>query len=303
MRRGARWGIRILCPRQDDFEGDIVISAEGLPEGVQANSLTLSGKSDRGILVVSAAEDANSWAGNIRIVGRCDRGGKEIVREAKFASLVWGHIFADSIRVRSRLTKQIPLSVSAAESAPVIIDVDTQKVWTVEIGETLELPIKVIDNGARKGTLTVEPRGLFGMLRSPPTVNINEDQTSGTLKINFTRNGNFAVETGEYQFVLHATGVATYRESLAALNQAIAEAERLREIGSTLTTEIETAKAANDDPQSIKELAGKLVRLKNEEKKLARSLASLQNTAKEKNVNFAAWSELITIRVEPAKKK
>jgi hypothetical protein len=339
LRQGATAGVKVMVPRQDGFAGEIVIKAEDLPPGVTATPLVLSGKSDQGILVLSAAPDAGSWAGDIRIVGRAKVGDRELVREARFAALVWGHIFADSIRVRSRLTERVPLGVIGHEPASVVLQPAEDKEWTVEIGQKLELPVKVVDNGTRVGTLTVEPHGLFGMHRGFPTVNIAQDASEGTLSINFTKNGNFDAQPGRYQFVLHGTGVAKYSRNSAAVARAGSEVDRISELTTALkaaaTKEQNLADAAQTSlEKSRKEAASATgdskpdldARVKKDEERLAAAtkkaqvaaekvkkaeaakatvestLESAKKTAAEKNTSFAVWSDQITVNVIPAKK-
>jgi len=339
LRQGATVGVLINAPRQDDFVGDIVITAEDLPPGVTASSLVLSGKTDRGILVLNAATNAASSAGDIRIVGRAKVGDHELVREARFAALVWGHIFADSIRVRSRLTQRVPLGVLGQEQASVSLQTTGDNELSVEIGQELEVPVQVTDNGTRVGTLTVEPHGLFGMHRGFPTVNIAQDASKGSLSINFTKNGNFDVHPGRYQFVLHGTGVAKYARNTAAVARAGADVTRINErleslktIAAKDQTVADTAKASLET--SRKDLAAATVdsrsdleaRVKNEKSrfesatkkaqaatgkvtkaeaakvKLEATLQAAKKAASEKNTSFAVWSDQITVNVLPAKK-
>ncbi|MFP6762570.1 MAG: hypothetical protein VB858_03095, partial [Planctomycetaceae bacterium] len=103
--------------------------------------------------------------------------------------------------------------------------------------------MKVTDNGTRVGTLTVEPHGLFGLHRGAPSVNIAQDSGEGLLKINFTKNGNFDVAPGKYQFVLHGTGVTQYRKNAAAVIRAEAELQRI----TTLTAALKSAAATAGD--------------------------------------------------------
>jgi len=293
LRQGATAGIRIVAPRQDGFEGDIVITAEGLPPGVSASPLTLSGKTDRGVLVLSAAGDAESWAGEIRIVGRAKAGQHSLVRDARFAALVWGHIFADSIRVRSRLTERIPLAVNGHEQAAVILEPAEKKEWSVEVGQKLELPLKVTDNGTRVGPLTVEPHGLFGLHRGAPTVNVQPDATTATLAINFSPNGNFQVEAGRYQFVLHGTGVTRYRQNVAAVTRAEADLKRISDLITKLKSEAEVSPEAT----------GKLKQAEAAQETARAAVKSATAAAAEKNTSFAVWSDQITVHVKaPAKK-
>lgn len=339
LRQGAKWGVRIVAPRQDGFMGDIVITAENLPNGVTALPLTLSGKTDRGILVISANQTAKTWSGEINIVGKAQINNQQIIREAKFASLIWGHIFSDSIRVRSRLTTRTPLSVNEQEQASVILSPVENKEWTVELNQKLEIPIIIIDNGTRKGNLTVEPHGLFGLLRSPPTVNIAEKETKGKLVIDFRPNGNFRAEPGRYQFALLGVGVTQYRHNLPASSKAAAELKRIEnlivqiksdvdrtktavdktkgvldqakqnaaQIGSKSELEAKLKKAKSDYDQAVKAsktATDKLSRAEKVKTKAAATAKSTESIAAAKSNKFAVWSDLITVIVKkPADKK
>ncbi len=339
LRQGAKWGVRIVAPREDGFTGDIVVTAENLPKGVTAQPLTLSEKTDRGILVISADPSAKTWAGEIKIVGKAQIPNQQIVREAKFASLIWGHVFSDAIRVRSRLTTRTPLSVNEQEQAPVILATAEKKEWTVELNQKLEIPIKIIDNGTRTGNLTIEPHGLFGMLRSPPTVNIAEKETERKLVIDFKPNGNFKAEPGRYQFALLGVGVTQYRHNLPASNKAAAELKRIENLivqvksdvdrtktsvnktknmldqakqnaaqaGSKSDFEAKLKKAQADYDTAVKAskaAADKLVQAEKVKTQVAAIAKSTESKASAKSNKFAVWSDLITVNVKkPADKK
>jgi hypothetical protein len=328
LRRGANWGVRIVAPRQDGFTGDITITAEGLPPGVTAKPLVLSGKTDRGVLVLSADPAAKRWAGEIRITGKAQINHKEEVREAKFASLIWGHIFSDSIRVRSRLTTRIPLAVNEDEEAPVVIAPAEDKTWAVELNQKLEIPIQLTGKGSRKGNLTIEPNELFGLLRGPPTVNIGEKETEGTLVIDFKPNGNFKIEPGQYQFALMGVGVTQYRHNLPASEAATAEVKRLEALIEAIKSDVELTEVAAEKSKStleqVKQNAEQLKqaqaaydtalkanqaakdRLKRAETALTQATNKAKSTEKKAAAadnKFAAWSKLITVNVtKPAEK-
>ncbi|WP_339733857.1 PPC domain-containing protein [uncultured Gimesia sp.] len=294
LRRGANWGVRIVAPRQDGFTGDIVITTENLPQGVSAKPLTLSSKTDQGILIISADESAKSWSGEIRIVGKAQISNQAVVREAKFASLIWGHIFADAIRVRSRLTMRMPLGVNEQEAAPVVLSPVEEKEWTVELNQKLEIPIKLTGNGARTGNLTVESHELFGMLRSPPTVNIGEKETEGKLVIDFRPTGNFKVEPGRYQFALLGVGVTQYQHNQPASIEAAAEVKRIEQLVEQIKSEVAQKKAKPDQ----------LVRAEQALAKVTATANSTKKKATPANTKFAVWSKLITVNVtKPADKK
>jgi len=301
LRRGTNWGVRIVAPRQDGFTGDIVITAENLPPGVTAKPLTLSGKTDHGILILSADDSAKSWAGEIQIKGKAQIDGREVVKDARFASLVWGHVFADAIRVKSRLTMSMPLAVNEHESAPVIISPAEDKEWTVELNQKLEIPIKLTGSGNRTGNLTIEPHELFGMQRNPPTVNIAAKDTEGKLVIDFRPTGNFKVEPGKYQFALLGVGVTQYQHNLPASQTAADELKRIEKLVEQLKADVAASKG---DAEKSKAASAKLARAEKLKTQAAQTAKSAAAKSAPASTKFAAWSKLITVNViKPAEKK
>ncbi|MCB1092146.1 MAG: hypothetical protein KDL87_11475, partial [Verrucomicrobiae bacterium] len=154
--------------------------------------------------------------------------GKEVVKTGRNASLIWGVIFADSFRVRTRLDLETVLSVIDQETAPTLVaQADPAKSWQVELNQKLDLPVAVTEYGTRKGALTVQPYGFPGMLRNPPSLALAEGAKEGTLSIEMKPGGNFTVEPGRYQFVLQGIGIAKYRQNEAAVESATEEKARL----------------------------------------------------------------------------
>ncbi len=229
LRKNGTIDYRVVALRQDGFDGDIVVTAENLPAGLTAPPLVLYGKTDGGILTIKAGADLKPWSGPIRITGRTKIAGKDVAKVARNASLVWGIIFADSARVRSRLDLETILSTSDQESAPCYIEVANAAPLTVELNQDLEIPVKVTDfDQIRKGNLTVIPHGFPGLLRSPPNVTIAEGKSEGILKMKFKPDGNFKAAPGTYSFVLQGTGIAKHVTNPAALKKAEAEVARLK---------------------------------------------------------------------------
>jgi hypothetical protein len=245
LRRGGTIALRIVAPRQDEFDGEITVTASGLPEGVTVHPLKMSGQVDQGVLIFTAATNAASWAGPIKVTGTAKVGDVKISRLARSTSLVWGMVFADAHRVRSKLDLETVLSVCAEDTTPVSLQPKDGKTdWTVELGQSLQIPVQAANLVQRKGNLTVQPEGLFGLYRSPPTVNLASDATEGTLTIKFTKTGNFAVEPGTYQFALQGTGVAPYSYHPKAEAAALAEQKRITDLQTDLSARLSKAKAA-----------------------------------------------------------
>jgi hypothetical protein len=69
IRRGGTTLYDVRVERREGFDGEVEITAEGLPPGVTCRPTRLGASQNSGSLVFQAAEDAAAWSGNIRVVG------------------------------------------------------------------------------------------------------------------------------------------------------------------------------------------------------------------------------------------
>jgi hypothetical protein len=94
------------------------LHAEGLPPGVNTQPTTIAAGANEGFVLLSSCEKPERWIGAIRILGKAKIGDSELVREARGGAVSWPVADASAEAVRPRLTRDIALAVSAAESAP-----------------------------------------------------------------------------------------------------------------------------------------------------------------------------------------
>jgi len=342
LRRGGSVIYRVVAYRRDGFEGDITVTAQGLPPGVVADPLVLSGKTAQGFLTLRATPEVAEWQGPVRISGKSPISGVEVTREARSASIVWGkRVFGNQAQVRSRLDLETVLSVVAEETEPTRIDPKENKVWSVEIGQSLEIPIKLTETGTRTGSLAVNVHGFPGLLRNPPTVAINEGQTEGVLKFDFKPSANFTPAPGRYQFVLQGVGNTKYRLNPATVVAATKEADRIKGLRPGLAENVAKAKTALTDAEkalaaakereaaaaddaargalkgtttaaqakadaakkSIQESEAKLAALGKAEEAANKAVTAAETKAKERSQPFGTYSMPITVEVTEVKKK
>ncbi|MEM7011217.1 MAG: hypothetical protein AAF585_07005, partial [Verrucomicrobiota bacterium] len=301
LRQGGSLIYRILVFRQDGFEGDIVVTAEGLPEGVTAPPLVMTGTTHEGYLTLQCAPGTPAWTGPIRIVGRAKIGDTEIAHDARSASIIWGiRVFANQRQVRSRLDEEIVLSIIDSETEPTRIATAEDKIWKVALKEKLEIPIK-IEDVARLGAMQVEVFGFPGLLRSPPKVSVPEGAKEAKLEINFTPTGSFKVVPGKHQFVLQGIGNTNYVYNPNGATRAEAEAKRIADLAAAAAEDLKKAQSAGEGDVSA--LQAKVTRanaLKAAADKAAKAAADL---AKEKKTQFATYSLPITVEVTEAAAK
>jgi hypothetical protein len=341
LRRGGSVIYRVVAFRRDGFDGDIAVTAAGLPAGVTAKPLILGGSNSQGFLTLWAAPDAAAWTGPITISGTAKVADKDLVRGARPASIIWGkRVFGNQAQVRSRLDLETVLSVLDHETEPTRIELKEDKVWTVELGKSLEFPIKLTETGTRVGGLAVNVHGFPGMKRGAPTITLGEKETEGKISIAFTPGGNFELTPGRCQFVLQGVGNSKYRQNPAAAGAATAEVARLKGLKVPFTNEVTKAKAAlvaseqalaavkqreagaADDAaraaikgevtaaqaavdtakKSVLAAETKLQTLAKVEEAAVKAATALETKAKERTQQFATYTMPITVEVTAAKK-
>ena len=244
LRKGGTAPLRVLIDRKDGFDGPITLEASGLPPGVTCPPVIATVKEDSVRLMMQATADAAGWNGIITVKGRAKVGDKEVIREARSGALVQGAADMTKEKLRSRLSVEIPLSVSATEKEPVSLEVGNGGRFTVEMGKKLEIPIKIAARNGVKGPLVITLDGLNG-LKTSPTVSIADTVQEGKLALDFTaQNGIFAPEAGTWTFVLKATGATSYRYRPEASDRAATGQKAAVEALTKATAADQAAKAA-----------------------------------------------------------
>jgi hypothetical protein len=337
VRQGGHTALRVLARRQDGFAGAITLKADGLPPGVTCPPVTIGAKDDSAWLVFKAAADAPTWAGNIVVSGTSKIGEADITRPARSGGVVWGAANITTEATRSRLDTTLAFAVSAVEKDPAVLEVATAAPLTVEMGQKIEIPVKVAANNGVKGPLTVTIEGLRGLTK-PPTLAIAENATEGKLALEFKPvAGTFAPEAGTFSFVVKGTGSAKYSQNPQSVTRATEEQKLADDLVKKYTDAVAQTKTAADAAkkaldQATQNLAAATADSKAQAEKTAAEAkathdaavkaAAEANTkkaaadkakvdaaarlkvatdkAKEKDVKFAVYSPVVTVEVKPA---
>lgn len=197
LRRGDSVPVKILVLRRDNFSGEIEVSAEGLPTGVTASPLTIPSGANSAMLILSATEEAASWAGSVRIVGKS----KDLRRVARSAAIGWSVGDYNNERVFGNLTQELMLSVSGKELAPLALA--PEKTVDAAVGSKATLPIKIARrhefNGAVKFRTLIEPAKEF---------EVDGKATNATFEIDLNQ---IKLPAGAHRIPLYATVPGRYR--------------------------------------------------------------------------------------------
>jgi hypothetical protein len=216
LQKGGTQALKVYVVRQDDFDDEVRVSIEGLPAGVTCPEIAIGPKVNTGVLVLSAAEDAATWSGTIRVVGKAQIDGAEVVREARGGSLVWGSNDRNQQPIRSRMTETIALAVTDKETSPLKIELGQGKVFETSLAGKLQIPVKVTRRGDFKANLKLNDVGAPREMRIND-VDIAADASEGTLAVEVQNK----LTPGTYTVVLQAaTQLQNYRRNPEAAEEA-----------------------------------------------------------------------------------
>jgi hypothetical protein len=196
LRKNGVAPIRINVLRQDGQSGDVAVEAQGLPKGVSCNPLTIGGTDSSGLLVLSAGDGMENWSGTLKIVAKGTVNDAEVTREAMGGAVVWGST-GDGKNgnnqtnldvITSRLTRDFAVGVCVDEVEPMTITPAEDKVYEVQAGTKISIPLKVKKSSEPKQPLKLKPVGIDGLRGGRDlTVDPKADTASFDLDLNQMR--------------------------------------------------------------------------------------------------------------------
>lgn len=288
LRGGATVAMEVVAVRRDGFDGEIELSMEGLPEGVKAQGLRIAKGKSRGIMLISAAQDAPRAIANAKFLGRATINDQVVTRPCRMAELKWPVPDSWSEIPEPRLVADVPVSVSGFESAPITIVAAENKVWDVAANEQLTIPLKHLRRSEfSAATLQLKTFG-EGFERVPQfDVNLTEDGSKAVLNV-----ANLKVPPGDYMIAFYGGAVAKYRY----FPEAIPLAEALQR---------QAEKDANAIAEELKKLEGEVANANGAEGKAALevTIATLKTKQQAAIAAVAAATEQVKQATQKAQPK
>lgn len=226
LRRGETILIRVMAFRRDNFNGEIELAVENLPSGVTCNQAKIEKDKTSALLLLTAAENAASWSGELKIVGKARIAEKEVVRLAKGTALNWTVSDYENEAVQSRLSRDFVLAVSAVESAPISIEASENKTWEALEGAQFSIPVKVIRRADFSAALKLKAAGLAA-LDKLKEIELDGKATNGVVMIDLKE---LKLAPGACNFYLQTQTAGKYRnnpEAAKAAEEALKQAEKL----------------------------------------------------------------------------
>ena len=294
LRGGSTMAMEVVVVRRDGFDGDIDLEMSGLPEGVTARGLKIPAGKTRGIMLISAHQDAPRSRATATFVGTAQIDGTKVTRPCRLASMAWPIPDAWGEIPSPRLLADVPVSVSGFEYAPISIVPSGTSLFEVNAGEKLAIPLVLTRRCEFSGaTMQLKAFGA-GFENLPPfDVSLSTDFSEATLDL-------AAMKTppGDYLIGFYGSAVAKYRrrpEAIIAAQAAHQKAEEERIAVEALAAKLaEEAKSAPADKKSEADQAAEAAQAK---QKAAISAVAMAAEQLKKATEIAAPTDLVDIVV------
>jgi hypothetical protein len=249
LKKGGTVLVPIKVERRHGYEGDITISADGLPAGVTAAPAVIGGNVESASLVLSAAENVTAALAPIRIVGKATIDGKEVAREARYCQTVWGTQNRQQQLPEFRLTQTLQLGIVDREMQAATILPAEDKIYETSVGGNVEVPVNVARRGEFKEAIKLSGGGLPNEIRFP---DVNVDGAAAQAKVAIPLNQQ-NIKPGMYTFYLKGETKQKYVRNAEAIPAVEADQKQFEEtqkaIQQTAQTAEQTRNQANQKAQ------------------------------------------------------
>jgi hypothetical protein len=214
--QGGNLALTVLAWRQDGFNGDIALSAEGLPKGVTCVPQSLAAGLRHATLVLTAAADAPLGLAGIKIKGTATIKGQPVVREARPGTTTWAVQPQQNIPTISRLDRELLLAVRDKPPFTLTATIDkatlaqgdkaTIDVKLARLAPDFKNPVTVAAYEQANTQPPAVPQGL--LLNNNQPLTIAADKTDGK----FTVVVNANTPPGTYNLVLRGTAQVPFKK-------------------------------------------------------------------------------------------
>jgi hypothetical protein len=227
---GGTQAYHVFAHRTDGYAGALEVTAEGLPDGVTAEPLTIGPGARWGVLVLAVAPDASpvTAAFAVKVTGT-DAAGKVLVRAGRPASVTWGFTQPDQNQpVVAKLDQALVVAVRP-EHAPFAITADIPSatvksaagkeekvngpVVVLRQGEKAAVPVRVEWAVPEKPNvaLTAEPM-LQNAQSAPVTAQVAAQPTKDKPEVTVTVDAKTTALPGVYTVVLRGVAQVPFQK-------------------------------------------------------------------------------------------
>jgi len=207
LRSGSTVAIEVVAFRRDGFLGEIQLAMDGLPDGVIAHGLKVPAGKSRGIILLTAHEDAPKSLAEASITGTAEIEGNRISHPVRMAQMAWPVPDSWGEIPSPRLVDGAFVSVTKAEYAPLSIS-QGERSW-IEAVAGSKLKVRLVQNKRSEFSGSVlQLKALGDGFEQMPRFDVPLDSSEYVATIDLA-----ALKTppGEYVLAFYGGAVAKYR--------------------------------------------------------------------------------------------
>jgi hypothetical protein len=308
LRGGITTALEVIALRRDGFDGPIDLTVTGLPEGVTASGLQIPAGQNRGIVLLTADQNAPRSFAFAQMSGAAKIGDVQVVRPCSIAAMSWPVVDAWSEIPSPRLLDDLAVSVCGSEYAPVSIAPRDRGVHEVVAGQKLTLPMLQTRRAEFSGNI-LQLRTLGSGFQQHPQFDVS--LTVDTFDVVFDT---AALKTapGDYLIAFYGSAVARYSYNPEGVQKAQQELDAARVKRQAAAAVVEQATAAlaaaasenRADPEKVlQEAQAALKAAEDAVLKAEQSHKAAAEQAAPKDTAEIIVSEPISIRVKSAEAK
>ncbi|MFN7731315.1 MAG: serine protease [Pirellula sp.] len=304
LRAGSTVALEVVTVRRDGFDGEIQLSMTGLPEGVTASDLKIAAGKSRGIVLLTAREDASPDIRAASLNAQAVINDQTITHPVRVAQMAWPIVDAWNEIPYPRLVDGIPVSVTQSELAPVTIAPAEPKAWEMRLGQVHKIPLRVTRRSEFSGAIVSMRTWGHGLEGNPPfDVSLTADASEAVLNLM-----SLQPPPGDYRIAFYGSAVAKYRYYPAAVELAAAAhakaQEELQRLNESLQQAMQAAASAAAESKSAADqrVAELTSRKQTAEAAVAAAAAKLKSVTEQSAPRDTAEmvvSEPVTIRILP----
>ena len=303
LRAGSTMAIEVLTVRRDGFNGEIKLSMDSLPPGVSAAGVSIPAGKSRGIMLLTADENAARGLSSAGFVGTASINGETVTRPCHFASMAWPVKDAKREIPSPRLLADVAVSVNDAEPSPITVKAAEDKTWEIIAGESLTIPLTTTRRREFSGAnISMKTFGEGFDRNKPFSVSLKAAKSNAVLDTKKLK-----TPLGEYVVAFYGSAVAKYAHYPEAVAIAEAELKQAKSNETDATARVRTtakalakatgesrtaAQKASQTALAAKRSAAAVVRL------ATRNVAMAKRNAAQKDIVDIIVSKPIKIRVK-----
>jgi hypothetical protein len=300
LRGGSTIALEVVAFRRDGFAGEIDLKIDNLPDGVTAHGIKIAAGASRGIMLITADQDAPRGLAFANFVGQSEIDGQAVTRPVQMAALAWPVVDAWSEIPSPRLESGVPVSVGGSELAPVTIrPVGATTIEAVE-GTKMSIPLAHLNRSEFSGSIVQMKAFGSGFERMPQfDLTLTEPTSQAVIDLAALK-----IPAGDHVVSFYGGAVAKYQYNPDAVHFTQSEHDRAVEAAKQSADELQRLMAQADTAAETLE-AAKMQSQAAEAAVTAAAakVASATATAAPQDTVDIVVTEPITIRVLPAESK